>query len=176
MQIRGPRRNIKIGGRVIEERLAPPPDDDGQTINELLAGITDYDLQSGMSNFGRWAASQAKSNPADFRGVPTMRQDAPMLGEEFGSEINPDTDPSQSGVPVAIDFQRDDSYDQHDAQIGQQWENDDLGHNMRDVTDQPYMEQSYNTQQDTDPLDWQMQRYGRVAGLDELDGIFDEEK
>jgi hypothetical protein len=146
-------------------------------MDELMSGITDYDLQSGMSNFGRWASSQ-KSNPADFRGMPTMRQDAPMLGEEYGSEINPDTDPSQSGVPVAIDFQREDSYDQHDAQSGQVWENDDLGRNMRDVTDQPYMEQSYNTQQDTDPLDYEMQRYGSTvaARMADIEGIFDDEE
>jgi hypothetical protein len=182
-QYLGPRRTVKVAGKIIEERWTqPPPElDDDMFTEQLLAGVGSGDLRGPASGFGRYAATQQgeplnTATSHDYRGVPTVRQDSPMLSEQYGSEINPEQDPSQSGVPPAIDFQREQSYDQHEEQESQVWENDDLGHSMRDATDRPEMEQSY-VDRDDDLLDYEMQRYGSThqERLTRLKGIFDDE-
>jgi len=180
-QFLGPRRTVKVAGKIIEERWTqPPPElDDDIFTDQLLAGVGSNDIRGPASGFGRYAANQQPIDTAtshDYRGVPTARMDSPMLSEQYGSEINPEQDPSQSGVPPAIDFQREQSYDQHEEQESQVWENDDLGHSKRDITDRPEMEQSY-VDQDGDLLDYEFERYGSTHAerLGRLKGIFDDD-
>lgn len=173
-QFLGPARTIKVGGRIITERIVePPPSDEDSFLNDLGRGISSYDTGGGLSGFGRFVQAQGGTN--DFRGVPTIRGGNPQFGEDYGSEAFPEDDLSESPISH-IDFIREDPYDQHDAQERQVWENDDLGEDRRDMTSTPAFEQSY-TDQDTDMYDWEFQRYGNTHAQrrDALAGIFDDD-
>lgn len=169
-QFLGPRRTVKVGGKIIEERLGGIQSDEDQFLREILAGVTEDDLHGRMSSFGEFVRKQG----GDYRGMPTFRDEGPRFGEEYGSERDQMDDFSTRAIP-GIDFERDDPYDQHENQNNQVWEQDDLGADHKSVTEWPEFEQSY-TDNDADLLDMNFKCQSTHARRrDVLKGIFDDE-
>lgn len=154
MRFEGPRRTIKVGGRIITERMAPPSSDEGADLDFLLRGISQSDLErGGLSGFGRFSATERPHDGTprsdSYRGMPHSRDDGESLGEI--PEFEEDSSKMSGGIP-AIDFQRDpyppQEYDQNTTFSG---DSGDIGM-QRDLTSNPLLEQSYRNDDRDDPI------------------------
>jgi len=191
----GPRRTIKVGSQIIEQRWGAEP---GISADDLLQGITRADLAGPQSGFVTWGASQgipvqaaptpdprrdSEPREREFRGQPIPRGENPQFGEvpEFNeNEIDLGLDDFSGAIP-GIDFTRapyDSSHDRGQSDVRESaGEDAELRRNVSDIT----MEEQTFRNSYTDRVHPDLDEFGLAEGsthearLERLREIFDDE-
>lgn len=148
----GPKRTVKVGGRLIEERLGPPPSSEDVVMDELLRGISDSDLRSAPSGFGRFCSTQAPvEGSSNFRGFPVSRRDnITPVSENYDSEAQPSSTGFEPGVSK-IEFEPGDVYERPNKVRESLLDDEELGLEYGDITMEPGFEHSYARDESYDP-------------------------